>query len=192
MQLAKGLRMEFSNKGDRALLKQLKPLWRFRRGRHSRPKNILTENKSSVDFTFFESRKTTRTGSSNHSGQRVLEDIFCFRSDDLNLPTFALHIAEELQQMFLNLLGFKDINFDGHPEFSRKYLLNSDDERAVRAFFDDATIRFLENLDGFHIEGCGQQLLIYRPEVRIEPGEFKQLKRETGRILAQFRAKSSA
>jgi hypothetical protein len=192
MQVAKDLRIPFSNKGDRSLIKQFNSLWRFRRGGHSRPKNVFLEDKGGVQFTFFESQKMNRTSSSNQSGQRVLEGMFCFSSNHLDLPNFALHAAEELQQMFLDLLGFKDINFENHPGFSKKYLLNSDDEKAVRAFFNDELIGFLEGLDGFNIEGCGHQLMIYRPDVRVEPGEFRQLKQEASRIFDRFHMNARA
>lgn len=33
-------------------------------------------------------------------------------------------------------IGFQDIDFDNHPEFSRSFVLKGENEQAIRHFFD--------------------------------------------------------
>lgn len=120
-----------------------------------------------------------------------MEGIFHFESPELDLPTFSLHEAEELQQMFVTAFGYSDINFEDHPDFSKKFLLNSDNQMAVRKLFSEKLIRFVEELDGINIEGSGNQLIAYRPFTRIETRNFKQHKQEATRIFEQFRGQRS-
>jgi len=187
VQIAKNLKMSPSKKVDRAFRDRLKPFHRFRRGRNGTFRNILHENKNDVQMVFFECFYERPVKTSDSSGRSVMEGVFYFYSPSLDLPEFTLHEAEELQQAFLGAFGIKDINFENHPVFSKKYLLNSKDEGSVRALFSDKLIRFLENLNGVNIEGCGNQLIVYRPGIRIKTSMFAQHKDEAVEIFEQFR-----
>ena len=183
VQIASDLQMSFSNKVDRSFLNRLKPFKRFRIRPHRTSRNMLYENKNDVQMVFFECYNQNRTGGSHVSGRNVMEGIFYFSSSSLKIPSFTLHEAEELQQVFLGAFGVKDINFENHPVFSKKYLLTSDDETAVRRLFSDELASFLEKLNGINIEGCDNQLIVYRPTIRIETSKFKQLKQEAVQIF---------
>ena len=185
-QIASDLQMSFSNTVDRSFKNRLKPFKRFRLGLHNSFKNMLHEDKNSVQFAFFECFKKNRSGNPNTSGRNVMEGIFYFESAFLKVPDFSLHEMEELPQAFLGTFGIKDINFENHPVFSKKYLLNSEDEKAVTTLFSDELISFLEKLNGINIEGSGNRLIVYRPDIRIETSKFKQLKQESDQIFEQF------
>lgn len=184
--IAYELNMSISDKVDRSFRDRLKPLQRFKRSRHEKFKNILHENGNNVELVFFECFRGHRGGNSEDMERRVMEGIFHFTSSDLDLPCFSLHEAEELQQMFVSALGYKDINFENHPAFSKKYLLNGDNELAVKQLFSEKMISFLEKLDGINIEGSGNQLIVYRPYARIEASKFKKYKQEAAEIFEQF------
>jgi hypothetical protein len=171
---------------EKTVRNRLKSLDRFRNAPYGGFKNVLREKKGNVEILFFECYRHQRKNS-NSLEPWVREGIFCFNSTDLNLPLFSLHKALELQQLFLNTLGYEDINFENYPVFSKKYLLNSSDKIAVNKFFNKKLISFLEDLDGFNIEGCDTQLIVYRPNVRIDPQNFKQLKKEAYNIFKEFR-----
>ena len=53
-QIASDLQMSFSNTVDRSFKNRLKPFKRFRLGLHNSFKNMLHEDKNSVQFAFFE------------------------------------------------------------------------------------------------------------------------------------------
>lgn len=58
--------------------------------------------------------------------------------------------------------GYKDIDFKLFPGFSSKFLLEGEDEAAIRYFFNKSLIEFLETHEIYHIESNGESLLIFR------------------------------
>jgi hypothetical protein len=60
------------------------------------------------------------------------------------------------------LAGSKgDINFKKYADFSGKFQLRGEDEDAIRTFFTDDLIRFLEENEIHHIESNGEALMIF-------------------------------
>jgi len=55
-----------------------------------------------------------------------------------------------------------DINFVKYTGFSNKFQLSGEDEGAIRSFFTDDLIRFLENNEIHHIESNGEALMIFK------------------------------
>lgn len=58
--------------------------------------------------------------------------------------------------------GYKDIDFKLFPSFSNKFLLEGENEAAIRYFFDETLITFLEAHEIYHIESNGNSLLIFK------------------------------
>lgn len=58
--------------------------------------------------------------------------------------------------------GTGDINFKKYAGFSRKFQLSGEDEEAIRAFFTEDLILFLEQNDTHHIESNGEALMIFK------------------------------
>jgi len=57
--------------------------------------------------------------------------------------------------------GYKDIDFDMYPDFSKKFLLMGDNESEIRSFFTDEIIRFFENRQIYHLESNGESIIIF-------------------------------
>ncbi len=95
---------------------------------------------------------------------------------DLPIPDFALE-PESFGTKFSELMGGKDIDFAEYPEFSRKYYLRGDPEAAVRTFFSEPVIRFLENHEEIHIECHKHRLLIYKKVDLLDPHEIEVLEK---------------
>lgn len=91
-----------------------------------------------------------------------------------NIPTFVLN-KENLLDRVAHFAGFRDINFEKHPDFSTRFNLQGDDETAIRQFFDDDLILFFEENKAFHLESNGKGLLIFEKERLSTIGEIKQL-----------------
>jgi MFS superfamily sulfate permease-like transporter len=79
----------------------------------------------------------------------------------LAIPNFALE-PEDLGTKFSELVLGKDIDFEGHPEFSKRYYLRGEDESAVRQFFTEKVIQFLEKSGSMHVESHDHSLLLYK------------------------------
>ncbi len=58
--------------------------------------------------------------------------------------------------------GKGDINFKKYSGFSNKFQLNGEDELAIRTFFTDDLIHFLEKNEIHHIESNGEALMIFK------------------------------
>ncbi len=53
--------------------------------------------------------------------------------------------SESFFHKIRNIIGYKDIDFDTHPNFSKNYLLNGEDENAIRNVFNEGVLYFFEN-----------------------------------------------
>ncbi|TAE10211.1 MAG: SulP family inorganic anion transporter [Bacteroidetes bacterium] len=69
----------------------------------------------------------------------------------------------------------KDIDFDSHPQFSRFYFLQGKDEVAVREFFTDDLLSFLEHYTEFEIEIRHNVLLVHGAKRILSAHETVQL-----------------
>ena len=56
----------------------------------------------------------------------------------------------------------RDINFKDHSNFSGKFLLSGEDEEAIRSFFTEDLIKYLEEHEIYHIESNGEALMIFK------------------------------
>ena len=80
------------------------------------------------------------------------------------IPVFTLEKEGVLEKLFDRVMaftGYKDIDFEMYPDFSKKFLLMGNNESEVRSFFTDEVIRFFENKQIFHLESNGESLLIF-------------------------------
>ena len=93
---------------------------------------------------------------------------------ETTIPDFALE-PESLFTKLSEISFGKDINFDGHPEFSRKYYLRGDQEHEIRNFFTPAIMTFLESHEDLHIESHRSKLLIYKKRDLLEPQEVQEV-----------------
>jgi len=87
------------------------------------------------------------------------------------VPDFALE-PEGLLTKFSELAGSKDIDFVDHPEFSKKYYLRGDNEAAIREFFNEHILQFLENRENIHIECHKHKLLFYKKRDLLDTSEI--------------------
>ena len=89
-------------------------------------------------------------------------------SAQLRLPSFVLR-PESLLSKAMKLVGYDDINFAEHPEFSKRYLLGGQDQEAVRRVFTPAGIQFCEQHPKLVVEANADRLIVYRQGLRVKP-----------------------
>ncbi len=90
------------------------------------------------------------------------------------LPVFTLE-KEKVIDRLMEGKGIKDIDFDSHPEFSKYYLLQGENEDQVRELFNDALLTYLEGHQGFHVEADENGLMVYSKNKQLEPEEIEKL-----------------
>jgi hypothetical protein len=120
--------------------------------------------------------------------------IVAFKFDS-PVPPFMLcpenvlwHIAEKF--------GYKDIDIDGAPEFSRRFFLHGDNETAVRALFKPEVTQVLEQMDTkkyFVVSAWGEWLVVYRSGRLLPVQELRDFLGQAELIANAFRrARSSS
>ena len=88
-----------------------------------------------------------------------LKASFLLFKSPINLPVFVLD-KEDLRTTLYNLAGFDDVNFEKHPDFSKRFHLSGNDNKAIREIFTPKLIYFFESHPVFHIESNGSHLMI--------------------------------
>ena len=80
------------------------------------------------------------------------------------IPVFTMEkegVFEKIFDRVMAYTGYKDIDFDMYPNFSKKFLITGNKEAEIRAFFTDKVIRFFENHQIYHLESNGEALIIF-------------------------------
>ena len=97
------------------------------------------------------------------------QSVFWAYCEDLRLPHFRLHPEVPLFHDVAKAFGMQDINFENHPDFSRRYLLRGEDEAKIRLRFHPSFLNFLEQHPPCCAEGSGPQLIVWRDDQQVSP-----------------------
>ena len=173
---AEAARMGFGfTPGDEEWLrKELAPFHLFSRGHGRRIANVLRGKAKDLEIAVFDYRSTTGGGqhSSTHS-----QTVLLFENPRGDFPGFSLR-PEHLFHRIGKVFGYQDINFDGFPQFSRQYLLQAENEPAVRSLFTADTLQHLSEHKGICVEAAGGRLVVYRPGKKVEPAAIEAFIRD--------------
>ncbi len=128
-----------------------------------------------LEFGYFKTRQIDKVSNMLTNGQCTLFDID-FSEGELiakqKIKATMLHIKLEKQipeftldregifEYIIHFAGFKDINIDHHPDFSKRFYLSGKNEEKIRKFFTDELILFFESNPYYHIESNERGLLI--------------------------------
>jgi hypothetical protein len=96
------------------------------------------------------------------------QTVAVFTEAGRGLPEFELcpeHVFHKIGQAF----GYQDLDFEGHEEFSKHYLLRGRDETAVRAVFGPETLSLLGGDPGWSVQSCEGRLAVFRARKRVKP-----------------------
>lgn len=89
------------------------------------------------------------------------QTVLFIQSTTLELPIFYLR-PETWMDRLSKYLGWDDIDFVQFPEFSQKYYLTGEEEDLVRKLFHDNVLHYFTMKDGWHMEGIGFFLILYK------------------------------
>ncbi len=101
-----------------------------------------------------------------------------------DLPDFTME-----QEGLIDILGLgntKDIDFSSHPNFSKRYVLSSENETGVRTLFSVELLTFLEAQDNIFIECVHNALLVYTNSSLVEAknmDNFRKTKLELMKLI---------
>lgn len=102
------------------------------------------------------------------------------------LPQFVLEKEDILDRAFDRLrkfTGYKDIDFELFPAFSKKFILEGPNEEELRSLFSPELLRFFETADVYHVECNGDELLIFRRLRLAKEKEIASMHDFTGKLV---------
>ena len=152
---------------DNALAGALAEFALLSRGHSRRATNVLSTEADGIAATVADYQYVTGYGKNQHTHRR---SVLLLESGQLHLPAFSLR-PEGLGQKLAGLLGQQDIDFEGQPDFSDAYLLQSPDEARIRSLFGREKLAFFARRPGLCVESQGQRMLYYRSNRRLSPEE---------------------
>ena len=176
------LKLNFFPKGSTSLFERLKPFHLFSQGWSRKIKNLMEGEANKVELAIFDYQYTTGGGEHSHTYR---QSILFFRSPKLYLPDFSLR-PENVFHKIGGAFGYKDIDFETHPIFSKSYLLRGDNEAAIRGLFNNKLLNFIQSQQKISIEGSGDQLIFYRNKNRVKPEEVESFMEEGFQVFGQF------
>jgi len=82
--------------------------------------------------------------------------------------------------------GYKDIDLEMYPDFSKKFLIMGNSESGVRSFFTQEIIHFFESHQIYHVESNGEAIVFFdriKLARKDEIIEFIEFGRELAALL---------
>ena len=150
--------------------------------RSSWPKTVLVGDVNGVSVTLADYNFSPPGTKSKTKETTILK----IQTNSLKLPPFTLMPSGWLIDSLSSMVGYRDINFDSHPQFSKQYLLRafdeddqgnefsrheepstsafkeSENEAMVRDLFTYELLDLLETNSGVSLEGRGDQFILRR------------------------------
>ena len=162
--------LQFSPGPDERLLALLQQFRLFNRGHSRKMKNVMTAVTEQLKLTIFDYQYTTGGGNHTHTHSRTLVAL---ESAAFHIPQFSVR-PEGLGDKLAANLGFQDIDFDHHPEFSSKFVLQAKDEDAIRRFFTTQILDLFASRPDLSVD-IVPGLITYWKSNRAKPEEIRDL-----------------
>ena len=80
------------------------------------------------------------------------------------VPVFTMEkegVIDKIIDRMKSYTGYKDIDFEKYPEFSKKFLILGNKEAEIQSFFTSDIIHFFESRQIYHVESNGEALIIF-------------------------------
>lgn len=156
--MAESLGLEFFESEHIQLLSRLNRFQLFSSGHSRVMKNVILGQTEIATIAIFDYRYTTGSGKNKSTYNQT---VVAMESASLQLPSFTLR-PEHFFDKLGSAMGFQDIDFDDHPEFSKLFVLKGPDEAAIRAFFDPPLLDFFAALPGIYFECAAGKFVYFR------------------------------
>jgi len=143
--------------------------------------NAILGDAGDVRITLGDHHYVTGSGKSQ---QKHTHTVCILQSDQLRLPHCSLRPEVWLLDAVGSLFGVRDIDFDDDPAFSKAYMLQGEDEDAVRGLFTaDVRAWFVAHTKRrLFFEACGDTIAFHTGK-RRPPEESRQLMEEALEIM---------
>jgi hypothetical protein len=185
-QLATRLGWSFQHAPPLTIIPHVERFELFTQGRSRKIRNYLAGESGGDQLAVFDYSYVTGDGKTQRTWRQTVLHV---HSPRLDLPLFSLR-PENLLHRIGGVLGYQDIDIEGHPAFSGEYLLRGQDESSIRAVFEPDVVAFYEANRGRCTTGAGPDLLLWRSAELASAEEVPALL-ELGRdLLARFTSRA--
>jgi len=140
-------------------------------GRNRITSNIFQKQIDGRDVFVFDYQYAIGSGKSQHIPQQT---VVLFVSDQIETPRFLLK-PESWQNRLIEAFGGQDIDFEEAREFSGKFVLQGDDEPAIRQFFNSLRLQSLSSINDLCLESRPGCLLFWYDRRRVKPEDLQDL-----------------
>ncbi|MEM9215924.1 MAG: hypothetical protein AAGD25_16465 [Cyanobacteria bacterium P01_F01_bin.150] len=169
--IALQLNLDFVGHGHQQIPSVVQSFNLFSRGRSRRVRNVLKGQNNGMAVFVFDYFYTT--GSGKRKRTRCYT-VAMLQVNRLTVPAFSL-VPKTLFHTIGGWFGYQDINFEGYPLFSKRYLLRGSDEISIRQLFNHHVFSFYESKHSTCTEGLGNTLIYYRTGGNLHPQEWAGL-----------------
>lgn len=90
------------------------------------------------------------------------------------IPSFSLE-RENMFEKVMDVVGYDDIDFEHHKEFSDRFLLKGPNRKKIEEFFSDKLLDFFSRKPVYHVESNGTSLMIYSEKNMPETSEVAEM-----------------
>jgi hypothetical protein len=154
--------MNFLNKDEYGLINYFKDFKVCRNGASHSIRNLTVSKGDPIEgqHGFFDYRYVIYAGNTT-----IIMDqtVFFIIDKQVMIPNFYL-FPEAWHHKISKWFGSQDINLARYPEFSKSYMLQSEDEEFTRKLFDnEELILYFEDHEGGSFEATGYYLIMYKP-----------------------------
>lgn len=156
----------------------------FSKGHGRKSWNAIFGETNGTGIWMFDYQYTTGGGKNSTTHYQT---VICFGSSSMDLPRFSLYREGFMSRIGSGVFGMQDIDFETHPDFSKKFVLKGDSEDHIRATFQADLLSFLETQDkNLHVEADGDLLLMYRPRKKVKPDVITDFLTEGFGVFREF------
>lgn len=185
-ELASRLGFDFFEAGTSFLAEAVAVLAFLRRGHSQKIRNLMQKDVRGTMITLCDFTYVTGSGKNRHTHTYT---IALFRAPGVDaFPTFELrpeHFFHKIAKQF----GYHDIEFDSHPNFSKKYLLRGASEPQIRGVFDTRLLDYLEQEPNWQVEATQDWMVVHRAN-RVKTDEIESFLAQTTKIHLLFAPRS--
>jgi hypothetical protein len=164
--LSSKLGMEFSEKDEFKLINRLGSFQLFRKGTFRKISNLMAMDDDWLEsrYAIFDYRYTIQQGKTSRTFHQT---VFFMDSKKLGLPQFLMKPENFFHRIgkYLNLV--KDIEFEAHPEFSEKYLVQSEFPDMLKEMVSPELVRFFTIENKWTLEGNNYFLILYKMNKKL-------------------------
>lgn len=180
--LATNWGFDYVGAGNQRILSSAGDFDLFHKGRSRRVQNLIRGHQAGAQVEVFDYRFRTGSGKNSHT---YVQTVVLITSEKLSLSYFML-LPENFLHAIGNFFGYRDIDFQDYPDFSKRYLLRGEDENQIRQLFNYRVIPWYEARTNVSTEGSGHCLMYYYAKKRYAPEKWQWLVSEAVEAYQHF------